>query len=272
MAWRWRIALLGAIAALISVAAAVLAALPEARDELALDIAPAHFRNAKLVRLVGPSGDELYLLGTIHARHLTTPHYRLVHLAALIAHLQPDLVMVESRPQEIARGNLGDGPVEALYADLVAHERSAPVAGVDWWTMNPAHEIDSDVREEQIFIHVAAGLAGRRRTLLLIGYSHLPALQDKLAAVGYVQSPLSSARADALFDPSGQPTAFPPGMSFYTLRRIAADRAALAVAVDPFWRDRLSSAIAARQALLRMVYAAGERRGAARIAAAGRPG
>jgi hypothetical protein len=60
-------------------------------------------------------------------------------------------------------------------------------------------------------------------------------------------------------------------MSFYTLRRIASDRAALAGVTDPFWRDRLAGAIAARQALLRIVRAAGERVAGSHIAAAPPP-
>ncbi len=270
MPWRWVAALVGA-AALTVGGAALVAAIPEWRDEVMLDLAPAHFRDDKLQRFVGPAGDEVYLLGTIHARHLTTPSYRLVHLAALIGRLRPDLLMVESRADEIADGNLGDGPIEALYAQLTAREDGIAAAGIDWWTMNPAHQIDSDTREQRIFENVRAGLPGHRRTLVMIGYAHLPALGARLAALGDRPAPLAAAQKDALFDPQGLPASFPPGMGFYTLRRIAADRATLAATTDGFWRSRLASAIASRQALLRTIHAAGER-GAARIAAAGRPG
>jgi len=264
---RWSAALVGA-AVLVLGGAALVEVLPEWRDAALLRLAPARFRDEKLQRFVGPAGDELYLLGTIHAQHLNTPQFGLAHLAALIGHLRPDLVLVESRPAEIARGNPGDGPIEALYAQLTARDDGAPVAGVDWWTMNPEHQIDSDERERRIFQNVRASLPGHRRVLVLIGYSHLVALDVQVAAIGYRPAPLTPAQKDSLFYPAGQPASFPRGMSAFTLRRIAADRAALTTTTDRFWRDRLTSAIAARQSLLRTVYASGERGTAPRIAAA----
>jgi hypothetical protein len=271
MRWRWlSAALLGAVVLGLG-GAGLVAAVPEWRDAALLRLAPGHFRNAQLQRLVGPRGDEVYLLGTIHALHLTTPHYQLAHLAALIAHLRPDLVMVEARPAELARGNLGDGPIEALYAQLTAREDGLRAVGVDWWTMNPQHQVDSDEREQRIFDNLRAGLPGRGRTLTLIGYSHLGALRQRLVGIGYRPAPLSGAQKEALFEPAGQPTSFPPRMSLYTLRRIKADRATLTNVTDTFWRDRLTSAITAREQLLRVVYAAGERGSGPRIAAAPAP-
>jgi hypothetical protein len=254
---RFLILLLAGVAALLAGAAAFVAADPELRGQALLAISPKAFRDAEFQRLAGPSGQTLYLLGSIHGGH--PPDYGLVHLRAVITRLRPDLLLVESRPQEMARGNLGDGPIEALYETLVGRAAGIEVAGIDWWTMNAAHEIDSDAREDHMAANVRAALAGRRTVLVIVGYSHLQPLADRLAAGGYHAAPFAEAEKERLFDSAGLDGAWPVGMATYVQRRIEADQATLRGVTDPFWRQRLADAIAARAALLRTIAPAAER-------------
>jgi|SRR5579872_1580997 len=248
-----------AIAALAAAVGAPVVAMSELRGALLLRLSPKTFRDDVFLRYADAKGGAVYLLGGIHDAHLTTRDYSLQNVAAAVLHLRPDLLLVEERPEEMARGNWADGPLEAGFASLTAKAAGIPVQGVDWWTMNSSHQVDSDEREARIFANVSAALPGHRTVLVLIGFAHLDALQAKLAAAGYRQTEFGDADKDRLFDVAGAPATFPPGMTAAVQRRIAADEATLASQTDPFWRGRLSNVIAARRALLKSIAATGER-------------
>lgn len=111
--WLRRVAIaLAMLGALVVVTAA---SIREVRDLALVTIAPSYARDANFVRFSkGPV--EVFVLGTIHGRHLTTPAYSLAHLLAVVANMAPDLLLVESRPEELARGRWGDGPIEMPFA------------------------------------------------------------------------------------------------------------------------------------------------------------
>lgn len=223
-----------------------------------LVVSPRTFRQAKFLRFSDGAGREIYLLGTLHGRHLTTSDYSLLHLQSVQAHLRPDLLLIESRPEELARDNLGDGPIEMLFAGLTAKTMGVDVAGFDSWSMTADHEVNSDEREDRMFANVSGQLAERRKVLILTGYSHVAGFERRLVASGYRPTAFSSAEKQVLFDTRGQALRFPPGMLHYIQKRIDTDSATLRVETDGFWRDRLVSAIADRQKLVKLLVEVGE--------------
>ncbi|MFI4973305.1 MAG: hypothetical protein ACHP84_02065 [Caulobacterales bacterium] len=246
------------VSGVVVAAVLVVLAMSEVRGELLLKMSPKAFRDAEFARFADNAGDEVYLLGTIHGGHLTTRDYSLWNVGAVVTHLHPDLLLVESRPAELARDNWGDGPVEAPFASLTARAIGVEVRGMDWWTMNAAHVIDDDNREDRMFGNIAAALPGHRKALILTGFSHVDAFQKRLLASGYHEAPFASADKEALFDARGLPARFPAGMTRVTQRRIQLDQLTLAQQTDSFWKQRLSEVIAARQALLKTIASVGE--------------
>jgi hypothetical protein len=193
----------------------------ELRDTLLYEIAPRYARDANFVRLArGP--ESVYILGTIHGRHLSTSEYSLAHLKAVIAHLRADLLLVEARPRELAQGRWGDGPIEMPYAALTARSRGLRVDGIDWWDSGaPARaRRTDDVRDDKIFHNMMERLPGRGTALVLVGYSHVPELAARLASAGFAEQPITAEQKSRLFALLDEPFAYPPGMSAAIRRRI----------------------------------------------------
>jgi len=227
-------------------------------DELLLTLSPKAFRDTKFLRFSGEGGREVYLLGTLHGRHLTTKDYSLLHLQAVQAHLKPDLLLVESRPEELARDNWADGPIEMPFASLAARAKGGDVAGSDWWSMTADHVINSDAREDAMFENVRRDMAAHRRVLILTGYSHVEGFARRLLASGFRPMAFSAAEKRALFDTKGETLRFPRGMTHYVQKRIETDRSALRLQTDGFWRARLAAAIADRRRVLETISTVGE--------------
>jgi hypothetical protein len=231
----------------------------ELRGRLLLIFAPQYFREAEFLRFADNTGHEVYLLGTIHSNHLTTKDYSLLHLQAVLEHLEPDLLLVESRPEELARDNWGDGPIEMPFANLTAQEKGIEVQGMDWWVMNDNHQINSDERENRMFQNILTRLPSHHMVLILTGFSHVEGFQRRFQASGYRQIAFSSAEKKALFDTSDQTLIFPYGMTHYIKKRIEIDQLILQSETDSFWRDRRANAIAFRQEFLKTIAMVGER-------------
>ena len=105
----------------------------ELRTYTMFRIAPATARDACLIRLGRSDAADVYLLGTIHGDHLTTPAYSLCHIDAVIRNLCPDRLLLEMRPEFLELGSYGDGPAEMPFAALTARELDVDVRGIDWW-------------------------------------------------------------------------------------------------------------------------------------------
>ena len=252
-----------AIAALLGVVVgaglAVALSSGEIRNELLLRVSPELFRQEVFLEFENSRHERVYMLGTIHDRHLTTREYSLAHVQSVVLRLRPDLLLVESRPGELARDNWADGPIEMAVASLTARSAGIAVSGIDWWKMDSSHQIDNDKRDRRMFANVLAVLPGRRSVLILTGFSHLDAFQQDLTSNGYAQTPFSSAEKDALFTPVGTRFLFPHGMTHYLQRRISLDRAEMRRETDPFWKDRMADAVNSRLMLLKIVRADGEK-------------
>lgn len=232
----------------------------ELRGGLLLTVAPGYFREIQFLRFTDGQGQELYLLGTIHEGHLTTPSYSLWHLQAVLEHLKPDLLLVESRPVELAKGNWGDGPIEMPFASLTAQAEGTEVQGMDWWVKESVTAMgsNSDEREDRMFQNILTALPNHRTVLILTGWSHVEGFQRRLRGKRYDELPFSSAERQGLFDMAGITPVFPKGMTHYIQKRIEIDRLALQSETDSFWQDRIEKGIAVRRELLKTIAEVGE--------------
>ena len=236
------------------------ATLSELKTFLLLKVAPARARDGLLVRLERLGGPSVWLLGTIHGGHLETEAYSLAHLEAVLLHLHPARLLVESRPEEVAAGNLADGPFEMGYMSLVARAAGIPFDGVDWWDEDAVGLRRTNAeREGRIVRNIVARLPAVGSVLVLLGFSHIPELVERLREQGYVKAPISSEERAMLFDTATISQRFPAGMAAALERRIAADERRLREAPASPVAGRVRDALAALRKLLVWVRAAGER-------------
>lgn len=218
-----------------------------------------HARDALLVRLRGARGD-VFLLGTIHGDHLETAEYGLEHIEAVVTHLRPARLLVESLPAELAAGHLADGPIEMAFAHLIGRAVGVDVRGIDWAASGPAgRRRTDDTRDDHMVENVLGALDPAGPTLVLVGYAHVPEFVERLTARGYAPVPITADEKAALFDPAGLQKPYPAGLAAAVEGRIARDEVRLAGEGDPGTAERLRDAIAARRAFLETIRAAGER-------------
>lgn len=253
--------LLGVLGFAVGVAGVALAVLPELRTFALLRMAPTQARDALLVRLRGANGD-VFLLGTIHGDHLITAEYGLEHVEAVVTHLRPARLLVESLPAELAAGHLADGPIEMAFAHLVGRASGAEVRGIDWVASGPAgRRRTDDTRDDHMVENVLGALDPAGPTLVLVGYAHVPEFVERLTARGFVEVPLTPDEKTALFDPVGLSKQYPAGLAAAVEDRITRDETRLAGEGDPGTAERLRDAITARRAFLETIRAVGERPG-----------
>jgi len=231
----------------------------EVRSFLLFQLAPGYARDAHFHRLRGHD-QAVYLLGTIHQRHCTSDAYSLWHLEAVIDHLKPDLVLVESRPEEPARDNWADGPIEMAFASLTARSLGISADGIDWWDKATSRPRTSNPeREQRLFENVLQQLPGRRTVLILVGYSHVAELRQRLEQAGYRAHRFERPEKQDLFATQGRPHTFPPGMKHYLQRYVAAARRELEQETDSAWRSATEANLARRQEVLDLIEQVGER-------------
>jgi hypothetical protein len=219
---------IGIIATLVLVVGGIVGGVGEIRSALMFALAPARARDAHLVAFKDAEERSLYVVGTIHGAHLDTPSFSLLHVQAMLDHLHPDLVLVESRPEEIARGHWGDGPIEMPFASLHARSRGIATDGFDFW-LPAAHTMrhSDDMREDRMTDNVLSRVAGHRVVLVLTGYSHVAELSSRLRARGWSTTVLADETKRTLFDTTGTRLRFPNGLRDAINERIARDRAEL---------------------------------------------
>lgn len=258
-AWmRARRILLAGLALLAVGAVGLLLGVTELRSALLFKVAPVYARDTHLLRYRDAAGSEVAVLGTIHTAHLDSTSYSLWHLAALVAHLRPDRLLVESRPGELLQGNTCDGPVEMGFVTLEARALGVAVAGMDSWERGSPSGRSNDAREDAMFEHTRPHLHLPGVTLIVTGFSHVPEFARRLETSGYRLTPPSPGQAE-LFAPGAGSRLFPRGMAACVEARIAHDERERSAEPDPGVRQGLEGAIAVRRRLLALVQATGER-------------
>ncbi|MBW2700679.1 MAG: hypothetical protein JRF33_07640 [Deltaproteobacteria bacterium] len=234
--------------------------LPELRTFVAFKLAPSYARNLNFKKMVRFDRASVYLLGTIHEDHLTSGEYSLLHLKAVIENLHPDLLLLEQRPQMVAEGYAGDGPIEMPFAHLTALEMSIPVDGIDWWKKGSSIRRTDANRDDRMYRNLQERIPAKGTVLVLCGYSHVPELIERMMNDRYVEAEISSSRRDFLFDIGDSLLSYPPGMKHAIAQRVYQEEQNAKVEIDPAWKSDLLTVATSRRKFLSVIEKVGERK------------
>lgn len=168
--------------------------------------------------------NEIYFLGTIHTMSLDSKPFSYLELKAVIKNLKPDLVLIESRPEQLDNGNLADGPPEMLYCHLIANRLGIRVKGVDWWNVSSYNMPNSSnaIRDSYVHENIVKNinLYKSKKILIIMGSAHVVLEQPKLKNSGYKKEFFSIIEKNKLFKVYDRKLVFPKGMNFYVKKRI----------------------------------------------------
>lgn len=101
---------------------------------------------------------EVVFIGTFHNMHLTMPNYHPDTMRWLLALSKPDVLAVESRPQDLAAEDGGQAPGD--IRDIVipwARRNNVPVVPIDWW------QDGSRQQHEALMEELSATAEGRQK-------------------------------------------------------------------------------------------------------------
>ena len=181
-------------------------------------------RNSEFVKMT--KGDQkIYILGTWHGANWTSKEFSLQHLGSVVENLEPDVLLLESRQEQLDLDNLADGPLEMLFSNLTARKIGIPVKGIDWWDIdlsNPGQT--DDLRDGNIMKNILKYSKGEKKVLIFIGKAHVSTLQAKFKAVGFSRAEFKNKEKNLMFHSDKESKLFPSGMSFYIKKRIEYER------------------------------------------------
>ncbi|CAB1240366.1 hypothetical protein ACFHWD_10725 [Clostridium sp. MT-14] len=72
-----------------------------------------YFRDSSFEKYT-KGNQNIYFLGTVHFMSLDSKNFSYLNLKAVIENLKPDLLLIESRPEQLTNNNFADGPGEML--------------------------------------------------------------------------------------------------------------------------------------------------------------
>lgn len=187
-------------------------------------INPVFCRNKCLHKLTR-NGEELYFLGTLHDFHITSKEYSLLHIKAAIENLMPDLLLVESRQEEMDKGNIADGPPEMLYSNLIASSHGITVMGVDWWSwFDFKIKLTDKERDDNICKNIVEKAPGNKKVLVIMGAAHLLEGIPRLKKQGYIETKLSNEEKDKIFHHLDSEITYPEDTAKYIDIRIEREK------------------------------------------------
>lgn len=175
-----------------------------------------HFR--KYVK----NNQQVYFLGTDHKMSLDSKPYSYLNLKSVIENLKPDVLLIESRPEQLDNHNFADGPPEMLYCHLIADKLGIPVKGVDWWTPDDRNRHDSTnpIRDNYINKNILKNVIGHKKVLILMGMDHVSIEQPKLLSAGYKKVFFSEIEKIKFLKVYDNKLTYPKGMNYYIQKRI----------------------------------------------------
>ena len=137
----------------------------------------------------GAGSFEAMVVGTIHKAHLMEPGYPLSTLAALLDGYQPDLVLVEIRPEPFGLGHFEDGPFEMTYVTWLAQKKGIKVVPIDWFRdEDVGREPEPDAGAKEAFERETKALEPRMKWPLTFAEVHSAEQDATLLATLDVQA------------------------------------------------------------------------------------
>jgi hypothetical protein len=174
-------------------------------------------------RKYAKDNQQIYFLGTVHTMSLDSEPYSYLNLKSVIENLKPDVLLIESRPEQLSNGNFADGPSEMLYSHLIANKLGIPVKGVDWWTPDDTINVPgttNPTRDNYVNKNILKNVIGYKKVLILMGYNHVSLEQPKLESAGYKKVFFSEIEKIKLLKVHDKKLVYPKGMNYYIQKRI----------------------------------------------------
>ncbi|AKN31297.1 hypothetical protein Ccar_10700 [Clostridium carboxidivorans P7] len=189
---------------------------------------------------------QIYFLGTAHEISLDSKPYSYLNLKSVIENLKPDVLLIESRPEQLNNGNFADGPPEMLYCHLVANKLGIPVKGVDWWIPDDKNKPSSTnpVRDNYINENILKSVIGYKKVLILMGMEHVTREQPKLQAAGYKKVFFSEIEKIKLLKVHDNKLTYPKGMNYYIQKRIDYEKSCIGTLYkNDTWKNQAEAVI-----------------------------
>lgn len=229
------------------------------RSHIYSKVNPANFKYSVFHKV--ERGDQtIYLLGTMHSAHLNSKGYSLLNIKAVIENVHPDLLLLESRPEELEKGNWGDGPIEMLYSNLTARKLGIAVDGMDWWMEGEGKPGTTyEQRDDRMVENILTRIGDYKSILVLTGHSHIPEFIKRLKAHNFSKVTFKRGDKAKLFALNEEIMFFPLGMAESIKTRIKHDEKMLTIVEDPDWQGALLSLIEFWRDVLKDVEMVGER-------------
>ena len=199
----------------------------------------------KMIRKYVKGDKALFLLGTVHGLHYKLKHFSHLHLQATLNMINPELLLVESRQEEIEKENLADGPLEMLFIHLLAKDKEIPVKGIDWFEIDIGKPVTTTkTRDKVIYNNIMTNINDYKSVLVLFGASHMLITSKKLKRDGYKRVKLTKAEIDNIFLSENEGFSYHPSTAKYLKIRIESLKKLLNNSlINEIWTKRINIVI-----------------------------
>jgi len=179
----------------------------------------------KMLRRLVKEDKEIYILGSLHHMHYNLPNYSFQHLKAVLTNLKPDILLIESRQEELEKGNFADGPIEMYYLHMAARDLNIPVKGVDWFSYNESKPGTTNKKRDHIITqNIINSSKGQNKVLVVVGATHMLVETKMLKQKGYKIDSLDLEDKQSLFINSDKDLIFPRDTIKYIKKRIEIEK------------------------------------------------
>jgi hypothetical protein len=193
----------------------------------------------RMLRKLVKEDKETYILGSLHHMHYHLLDFNFQHLKAVLTNLKPDILLVESRQEELEKGNFADGPIEMYYLHMAARDLNIPVKGVDWFSYNESKPGTTNKKRDQMITQNIISLSkGHNKVLVVIGATHMLVGTKMLRKSGYKRVDLSLEFKNSLYSNIDNELVFPRDTIKYINKRIEIEKDKLqSQAMNEIWRN-----------------------------------
>jgi hypothetical protein len=179
----------------------------------------------KMLRKLVKEDKEIYILGSLHQMHYHLTDFNFQHLKVVLTNLKPDILLVESRQEELEKGNYADGPIEMFYIHMAARDLNIPVKGVDWFSYNESKPGTTNKKRDYIITqNIINSSKGQNKVLVVVGATHMLVGTKMLKQKGYKIDTLDLEDKQYLFSNSDKDLIFPRDTIKYVNKRIKIEK------------------------------------------------
>jgi hypothetical protein len=114
---------------------------------------------------------DIFVIGTIGASHARNPRYCWLHLDSILLVNNPELLLVQVRPDHFNKHEFFDGAPEMAYLAYTAQKMKIECRGIDWWLDQQLADRDLVGSKERIFNilrNIQSALSSTRAQMIMI--------------------------------------------------------------------------------------------------------